>query len=136
MPDEMQWAFAARPGYLHVDTWGLVPGDLELSLAYIESIRDEAVRQDTPRILIDRRRVVQRPEGDASALLLERVAQIFRDLHFDEPDRRIAVLTPAEHLPNVHSAATLFQAQGLHIRYFSHEEDGMAWLLEGIHAEA
>lgn len=130
-PDEMQWSFADDEGYLRVETWGMVPAELDASLAYIESIRDEAAARGAGRILIDRRRVVQRPEGDASALLLERVAEIFLEQRFDDPDRRIAVLTPGEHLPRVRSAETLFQAQGLHIRYFSHEDDAVGWLSEG-----
>ena len=129
-PGEMQWVFSEEDGLLRVETWGPVPLDLEDGLAYLESIRDRAAGSGAFRILVDRRRVVQRPGGNGSELLLERVAEMFAEAGFDRDGHRVAVMTPSEHLPNVRSAETLFNAHGVHIRYFSHEDDALAWLRE------
>lgn len=130
----LQYRFEATPGYLYVETTGSVPGDLESGLAYIEAIRDAAIEHDRPHILIDRRLVEQRPEGAASGLLLERVADIFLEQGYGADERRIAVITPADHLVNVQSAQTLFNMRGLHVRYYDDIDHARSWL-EGTETE-
>lgn len=124
----LTWRFDVAPGYLYVETTGSVPGDLEGSLAYIEAIRDAAVEHERPHILIDRRLVEQRPEGAGSSLLLERVAEIFLEQGYGSGERRIAVVTPTDHLVNVRSAETLFRSRGLQIRYSGDIDAARAWL--------
>jgi hypothetical protein len=126
--------FEAAPGYLYVETTGSVPGDLEGGLTYIEAIRDAAIEHERPHILIDRRLVEQRPEGAASDLLLERVADLFLEQGYGTGERRIAVVTPADHLMNVQSAQTLFNARGLHMRYYGDIDTARSWL-QGAEAQ-
>jgi hypothetical protein len=131
----LAWRFEATPGYLYVETTGTVPGDLEAALSYIEAIRDAAVEHELPHIMVDRRLVEQRPEGAGSELLLEHVADIFLEQGYGSGERRIAIVTPTDHLVNVQSAETLFNSRGLHIRYYGDIDGARAWL-QGVADDA